>query len=240
MALGWTVGIDVGGTFTDAIAKHRDGRTRVAKVASTPEGSVDALLEAFEELLEPRASGPRTSRWSSTARRSPRTRCSRGASSRVVLLATEGFRDVMAFRNGIRPVLYDLRQPSAERARRTGRRLEVRERVSGVGDVVEELTDAEIDRVVEEVGFAARKPWPMALLFSYCVTITSAGRGRRSCGMPGRARRGLLGDRARVPRVPTHGDGCGERRPAAAGRSLSGGCRRQGVSASGDRRRHSW
>jgi hypothetical protein len=33
---GWMVGVDVGGTFTDAIAIAEDGDLRTAKVASTP------------------------------------------------------------------------------------------------------------------------------------------------------------------------------------------------------------
>ena len=42
MATGrWTVGIDVGGTFTDGIAVARDGTVRVAKVPSTPEDPSD-------------------------------------------------------------------------------------------------------------------------------------------------------------------------------------------------------
>lgn len=32
----WTVSIDAGGTFTDAIARSDEGDVRVAKVASTP------------------------------------------------------------------------------------------------------------------------------------------------------------------------------------------------------------
>ena len=59
MRAGWIVGIDVGGTFTDAIAMHRDGRLRVSKVASTPDDPSTALVEALRELagsdLEPRS-----------------------------------------------------------------------------------------------------------------------------------------------------------------------------------------
>ena len=57
MRAGWIVGVDVGGTFTDAIAVNSDGRLRASKVASTPEDPSVALVEALDELavddLEP-------------------------------------------------------------------------------------------------------------------------------------------------------------------------------------------
>jgi N-methylhydantoinase A len=84
-----------------------------------------------------------------------------------VLLATQGFRDVMAFRDGTRPVLYDLRQPRPNELVRREDRLEVRERLSSLGDVVEPLTTAEIDRVVGEVGRRNPEAVAIAFLFSY-------------------------------------------------------------------------
>jgi N-methylhydantoinase A len=90
-----------------------------------------------------------------------------GQAGHVVLLATEGFRDIMAFRNGTKPLLYDLRQPRPNELVRREDRIEVRERVSGVGEVVEPLEASEIERVVGDV--AARGPDAIAIafLFSY-------------------------------------------------------------------------
>lgn len=166
MALGQTVGIDVGGTFTDAIAMHPDGLTRIAKVASTPKDPSIALVDAFEELLkdgvEPDDVGL-VFHGTTVATNAMLT----GQASRVVLLATKGFRDIMAFRNGTKPLLYDLRQPRPNELVRREDRIEVRERVSGLGEEVEPLEASEIERVVDEV--AARGPDAIAIafLFSY-------------------------------------------------------------------------
>ena len=46
----WVAAIDVGGTFTDAVAIRDDGETRVAKVASTPADPAGGLIEALREL----------------------------------------------------------------------------------------------------------------------------------------------------------------------------------------------
>jgi N-methylhydantoinase A len=164
--VGQTVGIDVGGTFTDAIAMHRDGRTRIAKVASTPKDPSIALVDAFVELLkdgvDPDGVGL-VFHGTTVATNAMLT----GQASRVVLLTTEGFRDIMAFRNGTKPLLYDLSQPRPNELVRREDRIEVRERVSGLGEVVEPLEASEIERVVGEV--AARRPDAIAIafLFSY-------------------------------------------------------------------------
>ena len=46
----WTVSIDAGGTFTDAVARADDGRVLVAKVASTPDDPSRGLANAVDAL----------------------------------------------------------------------------------------------------------------------------------------------------------------------------------------------
>jgi N-methylhydantoinase A len=166
VAIGWTVGIDVGGTFTDAVAMHRDGRTSIAKVASTPKDPSIGLIDAFRELIddgvEPAEVGI-VFHGTTVATNAMLT----GRTGRVVLVATEGFRDLMAFRDGTRPLLYDLRQPRPSELVDRDDRVEVRERVSSLGEVVEPLTDAEIDRVASEVVRRRPEAVAVALLFSY-------------------------------------------------------------------------
>ena len=163
---GWFVGIDVGGTFTDGIAMHGDGRLRVAKVASTPEDPSVALVEALDELV---GSGVAPSEialvfhGTTVATNALIT----GRTGRVVLLATEGFRDLMAFRNGTRPALYDLRQPRPNELVPREDRLDVAERLSGLGEVVRPLSEAEVERVVDEVVRRDPEAVAVAFLFSY-------------------------------------------------------------------------
>jgi N-methylhydantoinase A len=166
MALGWSVGIDVGGTFTDAIAMHDDGRIRIAKVASTPKDPSLGLIDAFGELIDGGVDPERVGlvfHGTTIATNAMLT----GRTGRVVLLATEGFRDVMAFRDGTRPLLYDLRQPRPNELVPREDRLGVRERLSSLGEVVEPLTGGEVDRVVGEVGSRNPEAVAVAFLFSY-------------------------------------------------------------------------
>ncbi len=162
----WTVGIDVGGTFTDGIAVAEDGTTRVSKVPSTPKDLSVALVEALGQLAADGLSPERVGllfHGTTVATNALLT----GQLARVVLLATEGFRDIMSYRTGSRPRLYDLEQPRPPELVPRRDRLEVRERLSSLGEVVVPLEPGEVERVVEEV--AARRPQAVAVafLFSY-------------------------------------------------------------------------
>ena len=166
MRAGWIVGIDVGGTFTDGIAMHRDGRLRVAKVASTPDDPSVAMMDALEELVGSDVAPSEVVlvfHGTTIATNALLT----GRTGRVVLLSTRGFRDMMAFRNGTRPVLYDLRQPRQNELVARDDRLDVAERLSSLGEVIEPLTDSEVGRIVDEVVRRDPEAVAVAFLFSY-------------------------------------------------------------------------
>jgi N-methylhydantoinase A len=165
-ATGWVVGIDVGGTFTDAIATSADGDVRVAKVPSTPADPDLAFERALTALAEAGV-GPAAVKMIFHGTTVATNALLTGQTARVVLATTEGFRDILGYRNGSRPVVYDLTQPRPRQLVRRRDRIEVTERLSGLGEVVTELTDAEIDRVARAV--ADREPAAVAvsLLFSY-------------------------------------------------------------------------
>src|SRR6266480_300791 len=88
----WVVAIDVGGTFTDAVAFGSGGSIRVAKVPSTPEDPSRGLAEAVSELVANGVSPGRVrllSHGTTVATNAVLT----GRMARAVLVATEGFRD---------------------------------------------------------------------------------------------------------------------------------------------------
>jgi N-methylhydantoinase A len=162
----WLIAVDIGGTYTDAVAFGPNGDFLVAKVLSTPEDPALAFANALTELV---ASGLQLG---ATDLIFHGTTIATNAMlndqlARVVLLTTEGFRDVLSYRNGTRPKVYDLEQarPSQLVPRRD--RIEVHERLSSRGETVVPLSDDEIVRAVEAI--AERKPEAVAVsfLFSY-------------------------------------------------------------------------
>ncbi|HVM20838.1 MAG TPA: hydantoinase/oxoprolinase family protein [Egibacteraceae bacterium] len=163
---GWLIAIDTGGTFTDAVAISPRGDLRVTKVPSTPDDPARALAHAVEELAEQGvALGDVQLLFHGTTVAT--NAAITGQLAEVVLVATAGYRDVLAYRTGGRPELYDLQQPRPRELVRRHRRLEVHERLAWNGDVVTALTDEEIERVVDEVASHQPEAIAVCLLFSY-------------------------------------------------------------------------
>ena len=183
----WIVGIDIGGTFTDAIATGRDGRVRVAKVPSTPDDPGLAFERALLALAEAGIS-PGAIRMIFHGTTVATNALLTGRTARVALATTAGFRDVLGYRNGSRPAVYDLTQPRPRQLVRRRDRIEVAERLSGLGEVVIPLTEQEADRVAAQI--AARSPEAVAvcLLFSYLddahERMLGAAIARRLPGVP--------------------------------------------------------
>ena len=163
---GWIVAVDAGGTFTDAIAVSGTGLTRVAKVPSTPGDPGLAFERALVALAGQgvcHADVALLFHGTTVATNALLT----GQLARVVLAATEGFRDVLGYRDGTRPAVYDLRQPRPRELVPRRDRIEVAERLSSLGEALVPLHPREISRVAAEV--AARRPEAVAVafLFSY-------------------------------------------------------------------------
>ncbi|MDO8485766.1 MAG: hydantoinase/oxoprolinase family protein [Candidatus Limnocylindrales bacterium] len=166
MTTRWTVGIDVGGTFTDAVAVGDNGRFATAKVVSTPDDPSRALLDALAALatdgVAPEAI-ERLVHGTTVATNALLT----GSLARVVLCATDGFTDLLTIRTGQRPDMYDLFQPRPGELVAEADRIAVRERIAADGSAVQALTDEEIGRVVRAVRRRRPASVAIALLFSY-------------------------------------------------------------------------
>src|SRR5947209_7266902 len=133
------IGIDVGGTFTDLVAVDERGRVVLAKAASTPRDPSEGLLEglgllAAELHIDVRTLLARTERIVHGTTVATNALLERKG-ARVALLTTEGHRDVIEMREGLKDDRYNLRMPPpvplVERALRLG----VRERMGFAGAV---------------------------------------------------------------------------------------------------------
>jgi N-methylhydantoinase A len=167
----YRIGIDVGGTFTDLVLiNEMTGEVVVDKVPTTPADPSEGTLQGTVALLAAEHIPHKQVRFfghgTTTATNAFLTK--RGA--RTVLVTTKGFRDVLEFRRMDRSGIldpYDLffALPPALVPRH--RRLEVAERVGATGEVIMPLSDAEIERVVEEVASHQPEAIAVSLLFSF-------------------------------------------------------------------------
>lgn len=162
----WTISIDTGGTFTDSVARADDGKMLVAKVPSTPDDPGQALMHSIEVLAEQGLDVNNVHiicHGTTIATNAILT----SQFSKVALLTTSGFRDVLAIRNGTRPDIYNLRVPRPTEMVTRENRIEVQERITRGGEVLKILTDVEIDRVIEELRKIQPEAIAICLLFSY-------------------------------------------------------------------------
>ena len=154
----YTIGIDVGGTFTDIVVTASDGTTTIAKAATTPgdqsDGVLDGLVRAAAALsLSPQALLAQTGRIVHGTTVATNALLE-GKSARVGMLTTEGHRDIIEMREGLKPERYNLRMaPPAPLVPRQ-LRLGVRERLrpDGAAEVALDRTslNAALDRLAAE------------------------------------------------------------------------------------------
>ena len=107
--MGWMVGVDVGGTFTDFYAvESATGTSHVYKTSSTPSNPADAILNGLESMCE-RFSIPvdEIKRVSHGTTVGTNTLIQR-TGSQVALVTTKGFRDLLEIGRQTRPHMYDL------------------------------------------------------------------------------------------------------------------------------------
>ena len=143
----WSVGADIGGTFTDIVALSPTGHLKQAKVLTTYGSFTDGVATGVERCLGAQLmSEVRRVVHGTTVATNAILQDQRAP---VGLITTIGFRDVLELRRSRRPTLYALNwSPPSPLARRE-HRLEVTERVAADGSVIQELAGEEIDRCVE-------------------------------------------------------------------------------------------
>jgi N-methylhydantoinase A len=149
----YRIGIDIGGTFTDLAAVDQQGQVTLAKAASTPADASLGVMEGLERLAE--ALGiERSIMLGQTERIVHGTTVATNAllerkGARVGLLTTEGHRDVLEMREGLKDDRYDLRQPPPEPLVPRELRLGVRERLRADGRIETALEPATLNEAIE-------------------------------------------------------------------------------------------
>lgn len=148
----YTIGIDVGGTFTDIVVSATDEHTITAKAASSPRDQSDGVLDGI--ALAAHTLGLDTAALlAATGRIVHGTTVAtnallEGKAARVGMLTTEGHRDVVEMREGLKPERYNLRMAPPEPLVPRRLRLPVRERMRADGSVEIPLDPASLDRAI--------------------------------------------------------------------------------------------
>jgi N-methylhydantoinase A len=159
------LGVDVGGTFTDAVLVDGE-QVHTAKLPTTPDDQSVAVIAAVEEVL--RRAGVEAADVELFAHgMTVGTNAlleERGA--RTALIATRGFGDLLVIGRQNRPELYRLCKPKPRPLVDDELRFEAAERVGPEG-VLEPLGDEEPGRLAELVRKSGAESVAICLLFSY-------------------------------------------------------------------------
>src|SRR5436190_643750 len=148
----YRIGVDIGGTFTDLVAIDEGGLTTLAKVPSTPEDPSLGVLEGLSQLAG-RFGVDRTALLRDTERIVHGTTVATNAllehkGARLGLLTTEGHRDVVEMREGLKDDRYNLRMPPPEQLVPRRLRLPVRERIRADGRIDTPLDPASLEAAI--------------------------------------------------------------------------------------------
>ncbi len=149
----FTLGVDIGGTFTDVVLLRSDGQLFSKKVLSTPDDYSKAIesgvLDLLAETRLPASAVAEFAHGTTVATNAIIER--RGV--RVALVTTKGFRDVLEIARFRSPRLYDMHYRKPEPLVERRLRLEVFERTTSDGTVLRAIRTEDLDaaaRVIRE------------------------------------------------------------------------------------------
>src|ERR1700748_2836973 len=140
------IGVDVGGTFTDAVLAL-DGRLITAKAPTTPDDQSEGVMAAIEAALEKAGASAGDIEEFSHGMTVATNALLEGHGARTAFVATEGFTDLIALGRQDRPELYRLCAGRPAPLSPPERRLAVRERMTPDGPLTE-LTEDAIDDLI--------------------------------------------------------------------------------------------
>ncbi len=159
------LGVDVGGTFTDLVSVDENGRVSVGKVRSAPGDVSSELWDALDKMIGA-GDNENSQRLLVHGTTVATNALLEQTGGRVALVTTTGFEDLLWLRRQDRADLYDLTKhhPSPLLSREDV--IGVAER-SGPEGIIQELTPAEVERVVQ----AANELRPDAIAISFLFSF---------------------------------------------------------------------
>jgi N-methylhydantoinase A len=160
------LGVDVGGTFTDAVLVGDDSAVHTAKVPSTPSRQSDAVLDAVALVLQCAGAQADSVRRFAHGMTVTTNALLQGRVARTALIATDGFTDVIELGRQARPHLYRLCDAPPAPLVPAELRYAASERMTPDGPL-RELDPQDARALVDELATAEPDAVAVALLHSY-------------------------------------------------------------------------
>jgi N-methylhydantoinase A len=159
------LGVDVGGTFTDAVLY--DGEAlHTAKTATTPGDESAGVMAAIEAVLERAGASPAEVESFAHGMTVGTNALLEERGAKTALIATRGFADLLEIGRQDRPDLYRLCAPKPAPLIERELRFEAAERTGPEG-IIEPLGEGEPQRLAQLLGESGAESVAICLLFSY-------------------------------------------------------------------------
>jgi N-methylhydantoinase A len=159
------LGVDVGGTFTDAVLLD-EGVVHTAKVPTTPGEESDGVMAAIDAVLAEAGAKPADVDVFSHGMTVGTNALLEERGARTALIATKGFADLLEIARQDRPSLYHLCAPKPTPLIAAELKLEAAERTGPEG-IVEPLGEGEPERLAALLEERGAESVAICLLFSY-------------------------------------------------------------------------
>lgn len=169
------IGIDVGGTFTDFLLINERGETKIYKTLTTPEDPTIGFFNGLTDMAKDHQSTLQDFIQQislivhGTTVGTNAALTYRGA--KTALLTTEGFRDVLQMRRGVRPDPYNNKYVQPKPFVPRSLRYTLEERVDYEGNVITQLNESALHKVVEELKKENIEAVAISFMHSYANNI---------------------------------------------------------------------
>lgn len=167
----YTLGIDVGGTFTDLVCADESGHLEIEKVLSTADNQALGVLAGIEKLAS--TYGVRSVDLLSHI--SVIVHGTTVATNTMLeyngahtgLITTAGFRDIIEIRRNYKEAAFDIRLPAPHPIVPRRRRLGVTERIDAAGTIVKPLVEDEVREAVRRLAAMEVEAIAVCYLFAF-------------------------------------------------------------------------
>ena len=164
----WTIGVDVGGTFTDFYAlDEASGAVHTGKRPSTPDNPARAIVEGLLALAARHGIDLAGLRQLSHGTTVGTNALIQRRGGDVVMITTRGFRDLLEIGRQTRPHMYSLVEDHPPPLVERRCRFEIDERMGADGEAVTEPAPDAVAAAVEQVRASGADACAVCLLFAF-------------------------------------------------------------------------
>ena len=166
--MGYMIGVDVGGTFTDfSVFNLETGELFHYKDSSTPGDPSRAIVKGVKDVLEIKKAQAQDVVYLAHGTTVGTNALIEKKGARVGLITTEGFKDLMEIGNQKRPSLYDLQAQKPVPLIPSGCNIGVRERIRYDGSVYTPLDEENVRQAVRQLKQYGVQAIAVCTLFSF-------------------------------------------------------------------------